>query len=151
MCSCFVIWWSRTSLPGCGWLYSNINQVTIELDRPKTLGVFGIHSRLDTMLMVRASHMATWVYKNWRMDFPWPVCADEEVENMIARGRLVRCLFVYASETQPCSATKGILWELQRKVRHFHQSTETFWLHNGTVVNRDLIPFSDWRPPMPLP
>lgn len=76
---------------------------------------------------------------------------DEEIENMIARGRLVRCLWAYAPESEPCSAINGVLWELQRKVRHFQQSAQTFWLHNRTVVNRDLVPFSHWKPPMPLP
>lgn len=76
---------------------------------------------------------------------------DEEIEQMIARGRQVRCLWAYAPESQPCSAINGILWELQRKVRHFHQSAQTFWLHNKTFVNRDLVPFSHWKPPMPLP
>ena len=70
---------------------------------------------------------------------------------MIARGRKIRCLFVYGPDSAPCSAVKGILWELQRKVRHFQQSTETFWLHNGSFVNRELVHFSSWRPPMPLP
>lgn len=70
---------------------------------------------------------------------------------MIARGRQVRCLWVYAPETEPCSTMVGIMWELQRKVRRFHQSGETFWLHNGSVVNRDLVEFHDWRPPVPLP
>ncbi|KNA21767.1 hypothetical protein SOVF_039120 [Spinacia oleracea] len=76
---------------------------------------------------------------------------DEEIENMIARGRQVRCLWSYAPESQPCSTINGILWELQRKVRHFHQSAETFWLHNRTVVNRDLVPFSHWKAPILLP
>ncbi|KAK9748855.1 hypothetical protein RND81_02G085500 [Saponaria officinalis] len=77
--------------------------------------------------------------------------SDEDIERMIEHGRQVRCLYAYAPESQPCSAFTGILWELQRKVRHFHQSAETFWLHNTTVVNRDLLPFSQWKPPMPLP
>ncbi|GLT51624.1 hypothetical protein SLA2020_250240 [Shorea laevis] len=76
---------------------------------------------------------------------------DEDIEAMIARGRQVRCLWVYAIESKPCSAMQGILWELQRKVRQFHQSTETFWLHNRTIVNRNLVEFSHWKPPMPLP
>ncbi|KAH0976692.1 hypothetical protein GBA52_026411 [Prunus armeniaca] len=76
---------------------------------------------------------------------------DENIEGMISRGRQVRCLWAYASESASCSAMHAILWELQRKVRLFHQSTETFWLHNGSVVNRNLVQFSDWRPPMPLP
>ncbi|URE20146.1 Exostosin family [Musa troglodytarum] len=76
---------------------------------------------------------------------------DEMIEAMISRGRQVRCLWVYAPETEPCSAMVGIMWELQRKVRRFHQSGETFWLHNGSVVNRDLVEFHDWRPPVPLP
>ncbi|GAB4845100.1 hypothetical protein Ancab_038506 [Ancistrocladus abbreviatus] len=76
---------------------------------------------------------------------------DEVLEKMIARGRQVRCLFAYAPESQPCSAINGIFWELQRKIRHFHGSTETFWLHNRSIVNRDLVSFSDWKPPMPLP
>lgn len=76
---------------------------------------------------------------------------DEDIEGMIARGRQVRCLFVYAPESESCSATQGIMWELQRKVRQFHQSPQTFWLHNGTIVNRDLIEFSRWKPPMSLP
>lgn len=76
---------------------------------------------------------------------------DEEIERMISRGRLVRCLWVYAPETEPCSAMVAILWELQAKVRQFHQSAETFWLHNGSIVNRNLVKFDDWTPPMPLP
>ncbi|XP_058097321.1 probable beta-1,4-xylosyltransferase IRX10 [Magnolia sinica] len=76
---------------------------------------------------------------------------DEEIERMIANGRQVKCLWVYAPETAPCSAMRGIMWELQRKVRRFHQSAETFWLHNGSIVNRNLIDFHDWKPPMPLP
>ncbi|KAJ6412567.1 hypothetical protein OIU84_005588 [Salix udensis] len=76
---------------------------------------------------------------------------DEEVERMIAAGRQVRCLWVYAPEFESCSAMQGILWELQRKVRQFHQSAETFWLHNQTIVNRNLVEFSSWKPPMPLP
>ncbi|XP_072989423.1 probable glucuronosyltransferase Os03g0107900 isoform X1 [Typha latifolia] len=76
---------------------------------------------------------------------------DEMIEGMIARGREVRCLWVYAPETEPCSAMVGILWELQRKVRQFHQSAETFWLHNRSIVNRDLIEFHNWRTPVPLP
>ncbi|KAH9604952.1 hypothetical protein KSS87_009066 [Heliosperma pusillum] len=77
--------------------------------------------------------------------------SDEEIERMIDRGRRIRCLYVYAPESQPCSAFTAILWELQRKIRHFQQSAETFWLHNTTVVNRNLLPFSNWKPPMPLP
>jgi hypothetical protein len=77
--------------------------------------------------------------------------SDRDIEGMIARGRKIRCLFVYGPDSAPCSAVKGILWELQRKVRHFQQSTETFWLHNGSFVNRELVQFSSWRPPMPLP
>ncbi|KAA0058869.1 hypothetical protein IC582_004718 [Cucumis melo] len=76
---------------------------------------------------------------------------DETIDKMIARGRRVRCLWVYASDSEPCSTMQGILWELQRKVRQFHQSTETFWLHNGSFVNRQLVEFSKWKPPMPLP
>ncbi|KAJ4776164.1 Exostosin family protein [Rhynchospora pubera] len=76
---------------------------------------------------------------------------DERIEEMIARGREVRCLWVYAPETAPCSAMLGILWELQRKVRRFHQSAETFWLHNRSIVNRDLMEFHSWRTPVPLP
>ncbi|KAJ6798481.1 putative glucuronosyltransferase GUT1 isoform X1 [Iris pallida] len=75
----------------------------------------------------------------------------EVIEGMIARGRQFRCLWVYAAETEPCSATLGILWELQRKVRQFHQSAETFWLHNRSIVNRDLVEFHHWRIPVPLP
>uniref|UniRef100_A0A2P2JHZ1 Exostosin GT47 domain-containing protein n=2 Tax=Rhizophora mucronata TaxID=61149 RepID=A0A2P2JHZ1_RHIMU len=76
---------------------------------------------------------------------------DEEIEQMIARGRQVRCLWVYAPESEPCSAMEGLMWELQRKVRQFHQSTETFWLHNQTIVNRNLVEFSSWKPPLPFP
>ncbi|XP_034888930.1 probable glucuronoxylan glucuronosyltransferase F8H isoform X2 [Populus alba] len=76
---------------------------------------------------------------------------DEDVERMIAAGRQVRCLWVYAPELESCSAMQGIMWELQRKVRQFHQSAETFWLHNRTIVNRNMVEFSSWKPPMPLP
>ncbi|KAL1543741.1 putative glucuronosyltransferase [Salvia divinorum] len=77
--------------------------------------------------------------------------SDYEIEEMIARGRRVRCLWVYATESESCSAFSGILGELQKKVRQFHQSAETFWLHNGSLVSRDLVEFSKWKPPMPLP
>ncbi|OWM89002.1 hypothetical protein CDL15_Pgr024020 [Punica granatum] len=76
---------------------------------------------------------------------------DDVIERMIDHGRRIRCLWVYTSESRSCSAMSGILWELQRKTRYFHQSTETFWLHNGSVVNRNLVEFSQWTPPMPLP
>ncbi|KAJ9146184.1 hypothetical protein P3X46_028485 [Hevea brasiliensis] len=76
---------------------------------------------------------------------------DEDVERMIARGRQIRCVWVYAPESELCSAMQGILWELQRKVREFHQSAETFWLHNRTIVNRNFVEFSSWKPPIPLP
>ncbi|OMO53875.1 Exostosin-like protein [Corchorus capsularis] len=76
---------------------------------------------------------------------------DEVIESMIERGRQVKCLWIYGPGSEPCSAMHGILWELQRKLRVFHQSPETFWLHNGTFVNRDLVGFHDWKPPMPLP
>lgn len=77
--------------------------------------------------------------------------SDAEVERMIAHGRQVRCLWAYAPESEPCSAMQGIMWELQRKVRQFHQSAETFWLHNGSIVNRDLVEFTNWKLPMRLP
>ncbi|KAG5525202.1 hypothetical protein RHGRI_031770 [Rhododendron griersonianum] len=76
---------------------------------------------------------------------------EKDIERMITHGRQVRCLWVYAPESEPCSAFNGIMWELQRKVRQFHQSAETFWLHNGSIVNRNLVEFSHWKPPMPLP
>ncbi|XP_020600094.1 probable glucuronosyltransferase Os03g0107900 isoform X2 [Phalaenopsis equestris] len=76
---------------------------------------------------------------------------DGAIESMIARGREVRCLWVYVSESEACSAILGILWELQRKVRRFHQSAETFWLHNQSFVNGDLVEFQRWRTPLPLP
>ncbi|OMO50599.1 Exostosin-like protein [Corchorus capsularis] len=76
---------------------------------------------------------------------------DEVIEGMIARGRQLRCLWVYAPDSEPCSTMRAIMWELQRKVRQFHHSAETFWLHNGSIVNRDLVEFTNWKPPMPLP
>ncbi|GAU40394.1 hypothetical protein TSUD_265380 [Trifolium subterraneum] len=76
---------------------------------------------------------------------------DKDIEAIIARGRQVRCMWVYASDSESCSAMRGIMWELQRKVRQFHQSAETFWLHNGSFVNRNLVEFSKWKLPVPLP
>lgn len=76
---------------------------------------------------------------------------DKDIEEMIAQGRLVRCLWVYAPESESCSAFSGIMWELQKRVRLFHQSSETFWLHNRTIVNRNLYEFTKWKLPMPLP
>ncbi|KAE8735078.1 hypothetical protein F3Y22_tig00000477pilonHSYRG00398 [Hibiscus syriacus] len=76
---------------------------------------------------------------------------DEVIVQIIARGRQVRCLWVYAPESEPCSTMRALMWELQRKLRQFHLSAETFWLHNGSVVNRDLVEFANWKPPMPLP
>ncbi|XP_024537025.1 probable glucuronosyltransferase Os03g0107900 [Selaginella moellendorffii] len=63
---------------------------------------------------------------------------DYEIEAMISRGRSVRCLWLYVGESHACSAMTGILWELQRKSRRFHQSQDTFWLHNQTLVDEDL-------------
>ncbi|KAJ8771650.1 hypothetical protein K2173_026827 [Erythroxylum novogranatense] len=77
--------------------------------------------------------------------------SDVDIERMIVRGRQIRCLWVYAPESEPCSAMQGIMWELQRKVRHFHQSAETFWLHNRTIVDRNFVEFSSWKPPLSLP
>ncbi|KAI3672817.1 hypothetical protein L6452_38917 [Arctium lappa] len=76
---------------------------------------------------------------------------DKHIEEMIARGRKLRCLWVYTPDSEPCSAFSGILWELQRKTRRFQQSAETFWLHNGSIVNRDLVEFYRWKPSMPSP
>ncbi|KAI3820394.1 hypothetical protein L1987_07940 [Smallanthus sonchifolius] len=76
---------------------------------------------------------------------------DKHIEEMIARGRRLRCLWVYGPDSEPCSAFSAILWELQRKTRRFHHSPETFWLHNGSIVNRDLVEFNKWKPPMLLP
>lgn len=76
---------------------------------------------------------------------------EERIEEMIARGREVRCLWVYAPDSEPCSAMAAILWELQRKVRRFHQSAQTFWLHNRSTVNRDLVEFHQWTTTVPLP
>ncbi|XP_048544289.1 probable glucuronosyltransferase Os03g0107900 [Triticum urartu] len=76
---------------------------------------------------------------------------EERIEEMLARGREVRCMWVYAQDTEPCSAMTAIMWELQRKVRRFHQSAETFWLHNRSIVNRDLVEFQQWGTPVPLP
>ncbi|XP_047067928.1 probable glucuronosyltransferase Os03g0107900 [Lolium rigidum] len=76
---------------------------------------------------------------------------EERVEEMIARGREMRCMWVYGPDTEPCSAMTAIMWELQRKVRRFHQSAQTFWLHNRSIVNRDLVEFHQWRTPVPLP
>ncbi|XBI75922.1 hypothetical protein VPH35_069225 [Triticum aestivum] len=76
---------------------------------------------------------------------------EERIEEMIARGREVRCMWVYAVDTEPCSAMTAIMWELQRKVRRFHQSAETFWLHNRSIVNRELVEFRQWGTSVPLP
>ncbi|GAA0138893.1 glycosyltransferase [Lithospermum erythrorhizon] len=76
---------------------------------------------------------------------------DKDIEEMIAQGRLVRCLWIYAPESEACSAFNGIMWELQKRVRQFHQSSETFWLHNRTIVNRNLEGFTNWKLPIPLP
>ncbi|KAJ7530080.1 hypothetical protein O6H91_15G078200 [Diphasiastrum complanatum] len=76
---------------------------------------------------------------------------DQDIERMIAQGRAVRCLWLYLLKVDGCSAMTGILWELQRKVRIFHQSGETFWLHNRSLVDRDLVVFSQWRTPFSLP
>lgn len=76
---------------------------------------------------------------------------DKRIEEMIGRGRKLRCLWVYGPDSEACSAFSGILWELQRKTRQFHHSSETFWLHNGSIVNRDLVEFYKWKAPVPLP
>lgn len=74
-----------------------------------------------------------------------------EIERMLVLGRNIRCLFTYAPDSEGCTAMTGILWELQRKVRAFHQYHHTFWLHNASIVNRDLAKFHEWSPPFPVP
>ncbi|GFY85444.1 exostosin family protein [Actinidia rufa] len=104
---------------------------------------YRLHADIDQMAMESYSHQR---HGSIEVSFP-----DKDIERMIAYGRQVRCLWVYAPESEPCSAFNGIMWDLQRKVRQFHQSPETFWLHNGSIVNRNLEEFSHWKPPLPLP
>ncbi|KAH8953796.1 hypothetical protein BDL97_08G045400, partial [Sphagnum fallax] len=66
------------------------------------------------------------------IDLPFQNVLDYnyDIERMIAaQGCAVRCLWLYVPENNGCSAMVGILWELQCKVRVFHQSHETFWIH----------------------
>lgn len=122
--------------------------MAIHSDRKTTVGLLGINSRSYWW-----TPSCIFFLTDITTVMPYNFCflADKNIEEMIARGRRVRCLWVYAPESESCSAFSGILWELQKKVRQFHQSAETFWLHNGTIVNRDLVEFSKWKPPMPLP
>ncbi|XWS23613.1 hypothetical protein CRYUN_Cryun28dG0029900 [Craigia yunnanensis] len=80
------------------------------------------------------------------------VCfSDDVINQMIARGRQVKCMWVSSPDSEACYAMQAVMWELQRKVRQFHQSAEAFWLHNGSIVNGNLVEFTNWKPPMPLP
>lgn len=123
--------------------------MAIHSDRERTFGLLGINSRSYscTPPCYSVSHGRHRYYCLTRFAF----LPDKKIEEMLARGRRVRCLWVYAPESESCSAFSGILRELEQKVRRFHQSAETFWLHNGSIVNRDLVEFSNWKPPMPLP
>ncbi|KAG8389788.1 hypothetical protein BUALT_Bualt01G0014900 [Buddleja alternifolia] len=55
---------------------------------------------------------------------------DKNIEEMISKGRKIRCRGVLHSRIGAVLCFSGILWELQKKMRQFHQSVETFWLHN---------------------
>lgn len=98
-----------------------------------------------------STHNCSYIILSFKYNLFVLIIVDEEIERIIARGREVRCWWVYASDSEPCSAMRGIMWELQRKVRQFHHSAETFWLHNGSIVNRNLVQFSKWELPVPLP
>lgn len=117
-------------------------------NRSSTFGVLGINTRLASSTSNRIPLLVASSYI-WMLTIDCML--DTQIEKMIANGRKVRCLWAYAPDSEPCSALNGILWELQRKVRQFHQSTETFWLHNGSIVNRNLVEFNNWKAPVPLP
>ena len=125
--------------------------MAIPSNRSPTFGVPSFHSRSDSAILTSCFLLHKLAVFISSCNSNLACFSDEDIERMIANGRQTRCLWVYAPESDPCSAMQGIMWELQRKVRQFHQSAETFWLHNGSVVNRDLVEFSNWKLPMPLP
>ena len=147
MCSSYHIRSNRITFSECNWLHSDNNKMASYSDRSPTSGVPWIYTRLVGFTIL----FAWYLQFNFSFFFSFCFLSDEVTKGMIARGRQVKCLWTYAPESEPCSAMHGILWELQRKVRVFHQSAETFWLHNGTIVNRNLVEFHNWKPPMPLP
>lgn len=152
MCSSNIIRSNRIAIPECHRLQSDLNKVAIQSNRSWTFAVLGIYSRslFSTIYLPISLTIPLLLFLTFEYMFSF-ICADEDIEAIIARGRQVRCMWVYASDSEPCSAMRGIMWELQRKVRQFHQSAETFWLHNGSIVNRNLVEFSKWKLPVPLP
>lgn len=70
-------------------------------------------------------------------------------EEMVARGREIRCLFVYNVDVTSCNAFAAIMHQLETRKRKFHQSREAFWLHDGTIVDRWLHPLEEWQAPFP--
>lgn len=148
MCASHLIRSSRAPIPKCDWLYSDIHQISIYSDKWWTFGIPRNYTRLVFFGSFKFLTLDSFETPVLILNF---TLSDEVIEAMISRGRQVRCLWVYASEAEPCSAMVGIMWELQRKVRLFYQSAETFWLHNGSVVNKDLVEFHHWTTPVPLP
>lgn len=48
------------------------------------------------------------------------ILLDKRIEEMLARGRKLRCLWVYGPNFS------RILWELQKKTRQFHSQVKHF-------------------------
>ncbi|KAF0895649.1 hypothetical protein E2562_013936 [Oryza meyeriana var. granulata] len=67
---------------------------------------------------------------------------DGRVEEMIGRGREMRCLWVYAPDTERCSAMSAIMWELQRKRKLLGKH-----LRCNAVSEIDLYKFAPWDLP----
>lgn len=69
------------------------------------------------------------------------------VQQMLDAGRAHRCLFVYHTSIEHCNAFSAVMYQLQTKVRRFHQSRELFWRQPGAYVDRAGQNISHWRPP----
>lgn len=160
VCPSDIIRSSRATFSECHWLHPDINKMALHPNRAPAFAVLRVNTRSNAILY---SHLV-WLTNRYYIFiaqtsitfsafflFIYFHGPDEDIEGLINRGRKVRCLWVYAPDSAPCSAMQGILWELQRKVRQFHQSAETFWLHNGSFIDRNFVKFSDWKPPMRLP
>lgn len=73
----------------------------------------------------------------------------ETRERMAAAGRRIRCLFVYHPDPTKCNAFSALLWQLARRKRVLQQNRETFWVPDAGVVDRKMVPFSQWQGPFP--
>ncbi|GHP07448.1 hypothetical protein PPROV_000619000 [Pycnococcus provasolii] len=72
---------------------------------------------------------------------------DDVIARMQDMGRRVLCLFVYHHDERYCNSFSALLHVLQKRRWQFKLSRESFWMPDGAIVDRSMVPVSNWRPP----